>query len=75
MTPFSTRTDLVADVEGLNEGNDLVRVSILFSTDEGPARAFKHLLAVDLDEANANELLGELSIALTKLRKFREAHG
>ena len=69
MTPWSTEVELVADVDDINGGEDLVRVQLLLSTDPGPMREFRHFLSVDLDEAHAAELFGKLGLALRRLRE------
>lgn len=73
MSPFSAAADIVADINGWNAGDDLVRLSIMLSTDEGPAREFRRFVSFDLDEAHATELVGELAVALAKLRDARKA--
>lgn len=63
MTPFTTSTE---------QDGDVIRIAVLLSTDPGPVRAFQCFLEFDLDEAHATELLGELSIALQKLRAHND---
>jgi hypothetical protein len=63
MTPWSTEAALQQD--------GTIRVTAMLSTDPGPAREFRPLLDIDLDEAHATELLGKLELALQDLRESR----
>lgn len=62
MTPWSASVAL---------DGDCVRLSLLLSTDSGPVRMFREYLTVDLDEAHATMLLGELAVSLELLRGMR----
>lgn len=55
MTPFTTATT--------REG-DIVRLTVMLSTDAGPCREFRPFLDVELDEPHAIMLFGELGLAL-----------
>lgn len=50
---------------------DLLRLTLLHTTDAGPARTFTAFLDIDIDEAHALILMGELGIALQELSEER----
>jgi hypothetical protein len=60
MTPWSAEAELDGAV---------VRLSVQLTTDPGPARAFREFLSVELDEAHATVLFGQLGLALQALRE------
>jgi hypothetical protein len=62
-TPWSTEVNVV-------DGDRLV-VAVMLSLDPGPLREFRPFLDVELDEAQATELLGKLSLALMTVRNLR----
>lgn len=64
VTPWTTSTSL--------EG-DTVVVTVMLSTDAGPAREFRSFLDVPLDEPHAIMLFGELGLALQAIADRREA--
>lgn len=63
-TPWSTDVDL---------NSDRVVVTLLLSLDPGPARVFRPFLDIELDEAEATELVAKLAVALSTLRDARKA--
>lgn len=62
MTPFTTSTALDGDV---------VRVTVLLSTDLGPHREFRPFLDVDLDERHALMLFEQLGFVLQSFTNER----
>lgn len=55
MTPFTTSTE---------RDGDVVRLTVMLTTDSGPYREFRPFLDVELDEPHAIMLFGELGLAL-----------
>ena len=64
MTPFTTSTE---------RDGDVVRMTVMLSTDPGPMREFRAFLDVELDELNAIMLFGELGLALQSFQDQRES--
>lgn len=61
-TPFSC---------AIERNADLLRLTLLHSTDAGPARTFTAFLDIDIDETHATILFGELGLALQEISDAR----